>query len=326
MYGNGPIYLALLLFLSALSLHFSPDNTTSLLCSRWIELGAFYPFSRDHNSKNSASQVCYLPPPPPPPPPPRIFTHTHTHTHTLTHSQELYRWPEVAAISRKVLSTRYSLLPYYYTLFYKAHRPVAPSAPPAATVVRPLFFEFPNDTLTYDIDQQFMVGAGILVSPVTDTSKGGCPSLSSSSYVLTFTLYPPSPPPFLPSSLPPPSLPPPFLLPFLLPFQFLLDATSKTVYFPRGKWYDWYSHAVVTATGGVNKTLPTPLDHIQVQRTFTPDATSILQYLYVHCVHQTTTALHIGPVSCAGVTGGCGMGRACATQMAGLRSAHRHHG
>ena len=41
-----------------------------------------------------------------------------------------------------------------------------PGFVPSATVVRPLFFEFPSDSTTYSIDQQFMVGSAILVSPV----------------------------------------------------------------------------------------------------------------------------------------------------------------
>ena len=41
-----------------------------------------------------------------------------------------------------------------------------PGFAPSATVVRPLFFEFPSDSTTYSIDQQFMVGSAILVSPV----------------------------------------------------------------------------------------------------------------------------------------------------------------
>ena len=59
---------------------------------------------------------------------------------------------------------RYELLPYYYTLFYKASRPV--TSTPSATVTRPLFFEFPNDPNTYPIDEQFMVGSGLMISPV----------------------------------------------------------------------------------------------------------------------------------------------------------------
>lgn len=89
----------------------------------------------------------------------------------LASLQELYRWASVAAISRKVLAIRYSLLNYYYTLFFKAHHSVGAGVTPSATVVRPLFFEFPSDSATYSIDQQFMVGSAILVSPVLKESE-----------------------------------------------------------------------------------------------------------------------------------------------------------
>ena len=57
------------------------------------------------------------------------------------------------------MRARYELLPYYYTLFWHAHMG-------GATVARPLFFEFPNDVVCYPIDKQFMIGSGVLISPV----------------------------------------------------------------------------------------------------------------------------------------------------------------
>ena len=103
-------------------------NTTMELCARWIEVGSFYPFCRDHSSINT------LP-------------------------QELYRWPQVAAIGTSVLRVRYSLIPLYYTLFHEAAQLGSP-------VIRPLFFAFPSDPKCLGIDQQFMVGSTLLVTPV----------------------------------------------------------------------------------------------------------------------------------------------------------------
>jgi maltase-glucoamylase len=59
------------------------------------------------------------------------------------------------------LRIRYTLLPYYYTLFYKAHTN-------GSTVIRPLFHEYPKDKITLDIFLQFLIGANIMIAPVTD--------------------------------------------------------------------------------------------------------------------------------------------------------------
>ena len=65
-------------------------ETNEELCMRWMQLGAFFPFARNHNAMNYPSQEPYI-------------------------------WKLVAEASRQALNIRYLLLPYYYTLFYTAH-------------------------------------------------------------------------------------------------------------------------------------------------------------------------------------------------------------
>lgn len=61
----------------------------------------------------------------------------------------------------KALRIRYTLLPYYYTLFYKSHLN-------GSTVIRPLFHEYPTDANTLDLFLQFLVGSNVMIVPVTD--------------------------------------------------------------------------------------------------------------------------------------------------------------
>lgn len=104
-------------------------DTNKELCARWTQLGAFYPFSRNHNTIGALAQD------------PAAFG------------------PDFAAMARDVLLTRYRLLPYLYTLFAYVHVR-------GGAVARPLFYEFPKDRTTYPMDRQFLLGPALLITPV----------------------------------------------------------------------------------------------------------------------------------------------------------------
>uniref|UniRef100_A0A8C1RTQ0 Si:ch73-12o23.1 n=1 Tax=Cyprinus carpio TaxID=7962 RepID=A0A8C1RTQ0_CYPCA len=107
-------------------------STTEELCVRWTQLGAFYPFSRNHNSIDEQEPTAFS--------------------------------PAARIAMKEVILLRYSLFPHLYTLFHHAHIS-------GQTVATPLLFQFPNDEKTYGIDKQFLWGKSLLVTPVLEAGQ-----------------------------------------------------------------------------------------------------------------------------------------------------------
>jgi len=105
-------------------------NTEPELMTRWYQAGAFYPFFRGH-------------------------------AHLDTKRKEPYLFGEpYTTYFRDAIRTRYALLPYWYTTFYLSEHSGLP-------ILRALWLEFPAETKTYGIDDEFMIGEAILVKPIT---------------------------------------------------------------------------------------------------------------------------------------------------------------
>jgi alpha-glucosidase len=115
------------------------SHPSSELMARWIQLGAFYPFSRNH-------------------------------TRAGTPPQELWQFgDEVEVIARRYLELRYRFLPYLYTSLRESCRGGVP-------LMRPLFLDFPTDHGCFDPDtaeSEFLIGPDLLVAPVLHRGKRG---------------------------------------------------------------------------------------------------------------------------------------------------------
>lgn len=120
-------------------------NTDMELCTRWMQLSAWYPFYRNHNNRN-------------------------------TIAQEAYRWSTTIESTKIIMDVRYSLLPYTYTLFWQANQN-------GSTVLRALAWEFPDDPSLAAVETQFMSGPALLVTPVLEplvtTVKGVFPGVAT---------------------------------------------------------------------------------------------------------------------------------------------------
>lgn len=104
-------------------------HSSSELWARWIELGAFYPFSRGHSI-------------------------------TTARQKEPWTWGDrTENIARKYIQLRYRFLPYLYTLFDESARTGSP-------VMRPLLYEFYQDPQVMQLQDQVMLGSSLLLAPV----------------------------------------------------------------------------------------------------------------------------------------------------------------
>ncbi|KAK6455633.1 Glucoamylase 1 precursor [Scheffersomyces xylosifermentans] len=103
-------------------------NSDAELCSRWMQLGSFFPFYRNHNVLGAISQ-------------------------------EPYVWSSVADATRTSMAIRYLLLPYYYTLLHESHVTGLP-------ILRSFAWQFPYEKQYKGVDNQFFVGDALLVTPV----------------------------------------------------------------------------------------------------------------------------------------------------------------
>ncbi|KAI9722871.1 MAG: hypothetical protein M1828_004437 [Chrysothrix sp. TS-e1954] len=129
-------------------------NSDYELCTRWMALSAFFPFYRNHNVIASISQEAYV-------------------------------WAATAESSRRAMAIRYSLLPYIYTLFQSAHTT-------GSTLLTALQWEFPNDASLASVDNQFMLGPSLLITPVlqpqVDYVKGVFPGVPDTTWYDWYTL------------------------------------------------------------------------------------------------------------------------------------------
>lgn len=109
---------------------FSSDATKELMC-RWLELGSFSPFCRNHSAAGTRVQE------------PWTFDE------------------ETMEIYRKYLGLRYALLPYFYDLFREQELTGLP-------VMRPLVLQYEQDAETRNMNGEFMVGENLLIAPVVE--------------------------------------------------------------------------------------------------------------------------------------------------------------
>ena len=105
---------------------FSCDTTEDLVL-RWLAFGIFTPLMRNHSAMG-------------------------------TRRQEAYRFEKLDGF-RHIITMRYRLLPYLYSEYMKA-------ALRDEMMFRPLAFDYPEDKFAAKVEDQLLVGDGIMIAPV----------------------------------------------------------------------------------------------------------------------------------------------------------------
>lgn len=113
---------------------FSSDTTPDLAL-RWLEFGLLTPLMRNHAAIG-------------------------------TRMQEYYRFPEMLPAIRRMLHLRYALLPYLYSEFMKA-------ALENGSYFRPLAFDYPADPDAREVQDQLLLGEGLMAAPIYTQNAHG---------------------------------------------------------------------------------------------------------------------------------------------------------
>ncbi|MCR5654002.1 MAG: glycoside hydrolase family 31 protein [Ruminococcus sp.] len=112
---------------------FNKDVTEDLLL-RWLALGVFTPLMRNHRALG-------------------------------TRAQEAYRFSGTEKFA-DVLSVRYRLIPYIYKTFRRC-------SDEGDMMFRPLAFDYPDDRLARETEDQLMLGGECMIAPVYQQNKSG---------------------------------------------------------------------------------------------------------------------------------------------------------
>lgn len=107
---------------------FAGDLEDNELYTRWLQYGVFQPIFRPHAQEEVASEP-------------------------------VFKNAETKALAKKSIELRYKLLPYNYTLAYLNSNSGLP-------LMRPLFFEEPENYKLYSISNTYLWGNNFLISPI----------------------------------------------------------------------------------------------------------------------------------------------------------------
>lgn len=109
-------------------MHGYKDN---VMAARWVQFGVFSPINRLHSCKNEFN------------------------------GKEPWRYPhEIHQVMNEFLRLRHKLLPYLYTMNYRAYREGRP-------LVTPMYYQYPRERAAYGVKNQYFFGDGLMAAPIT---------------------------------------------------------------------------------------------------------------------------------------------------------------
>lgn len=125
------------------------NHTTRDLVLRWLAFGIFTPLMRNHAALG-------------------------------TREQEIYQFEKMEEF-KNIIDLRYRLIPYLYSEYVKA-------AVDYSMYFRPLSFDFPEDSMAANVEDQLMLGDGLMVTPVyTQNARGRYVYLPEKMLYIKFT-------------------------------------------------------------------------------------------------------------------------------------------